>query len=133
MCTSTSTSRHWPFFTSFRASSGSDVDIASYPISAITADNISSCAGSSSRMQGVSADFGATISTVFVDTNPTMPYLWQPVCHSPSGAPILSQSFRTLASYSQLYGNNLSYSSARDRLGLCLKSETSPGSKPFLE
>src|SRR5712692_7915322 len=82
MCTSTSTSRHWPFFTNLRASSGSDVGIASYPISAITADNISSCAGSSSRMQGLNADFGATISTVFVDTNPTMPSLWQPVCHS---------------------------------------------------
>src|SRR5258708_12525024 len=78
MCTSTSTSRHWPFFTSFRASSGSDVEIASYPISAITAANISSCAGSSSRIQGVSADFGATISTVLVDTNPTMPHLLAP-------------------------------------------------------
>src|SRR5882757_6027841 len=87
MCTSTSTSLHWPFFTSFRASSGSDVEIASYPKSAITAANISSCAGSSSRMHGVNADFGATISTVLVDANPTMPYLRQPVCHSCSLLP----------------------------------------------
>src|SRR6266853_624520 len=121
MCTSTSTSRHWPFFTSFRASSGSDVEIASYPKSAITAANISSCAGSSSRMQGVNADFGVTISTVFVDANPTIPYLWQPVCHSPCATSILSQSFWTLALQSQLYGNNLGYSfapdSSRGRLG----------------
>lgn len=74
MCTSTSTSRHWPFFTRRRASSGSEVGIASYPMSAITADSISSCAGSSSRMHGVSADFGATISTDFVEAIPTMLY-----------------------------------------------------------
>ncbi len=75
ICTSTSTSRHWPLFTSFSASSGSDVGMASYPMSAITADNISSCAGSSSSTHGVNEDFGATISTVFDEANPTMPYL----------------------------------------------------------
>src|SRR6267143_480713 len=75
ICTSTSTIRQWPLFTSFSASSGSDVGMASYPISAITADNISSCAGSSSRTHGVSEDFGATISTVFVEADPTMPSL----------------------------------------------------------
>src|SRR6266852_1386458 len=76
ICTSTSTRRHWPLFTSFNASSGSDVAMASYPMSAITADSISSCAGSSSRTHGVNEDFGATISTVFDETSPTMPYLW---------------------------------------------------------
>src|SRR6266852_3288172 len=75
MCTSTSTSRHWPHFTRRSASSGLVVGMASYPISAITADNISSCAGSSSRMHGVNEDFGAAISTVFDETNPTMPTL----------------------------------------------------------
>src|SRR6266702_8060665 len=33
-------------------------------------------------MHGVSEDFGATISTVFDETIPTMPYLWHPICHS---------------------------------------------------
>src|SRR6266849_2020841 len=75
ICTSTSTSRHWPHFTSRSASSGSDVGTASYPISAITADSTSSCAGSSSRMHGVNEDFGAAISTVFGESNPTMPTL----------------------------------------------------------
>src|SRR5712692_1355311 len=75
LCTSTSTSRHWPHFTSRTASSGSDVGMDSYPISAITADNISSCPGSSSRIHGVNEDFGVAISTVFDETNPTMPTL----------------------------------------------------------
>src|SRR5712692_2880355 len=75
ICTSTSTSRHWPHFTRRSASSGLVVGMASYPISPITADNISSCAGSSSRMHGVNEDFGATISTVFDETKPTMQQL----------------------------------------------------------
>src|SRR6267154_5626140 len=85
MCTSTSPSRHWPVFTSRRASSGSEVVMASYPMSAITADSISSCAGSSSRMHGVSADLGVTISTDFVEAIATMPYYWAtrlPSAHS---------------------------------------------------
>src|SRR5260370_26031705 len=56
--------------------------IASKPISPITADNICNCAGSSSRMHGFSKDFAATISTVFDEPIPTMPYLWHPICHS---------------------------------------------------
>src|SRR5260370_10476232 len=75
MCTSASTSRHWPRFTSCSASSGSPVARASYPISAITAVSISNCAKSSSRIHGVKADFGDTISTVFDDAIPTMLYL----------------------------------------------------------
>src|SRR4029077_4595198 len=43
-------------------------------MSAITADSISSCAGSSSRTHGVNEDFGATISTVFDEASATMPY-----------------------------------------------------------
>src|SRR5260370_12511504 len=72
MRTSTNASRQRQRFTSFSASSGSDVATDSYPISAMIADSISSCAGSSSRMQGVNDVFAGMSSTDFDEINATI-------------------------------------------------------------
>src|SRR5215831_14315152 len=73
MCTSTSASRHRPRLISLSASSGSAVGMASYPMLATTDVNISSCPGSSSRMQGVSDVLGTIDSAGLAKPTVTMP------------------------------------------------------------
>src|SRR6266436_2114622 len=66
MCTSAKTMRQRPDRISCSASSGSDVGIASYPSIPTCSVRSSSCAGSSSKMQGVRVALSDTISIAFV-------------------------------------------------------------------
>src|SRR5881227_3469675 len=66
MCTSTNASRQRPRLINLSACSGSAVGMASYPMLATSDVSISSCPGSSSRMQGISDVFGAINSAVLI-------------------------------------------------------------------